>query len=100
VGAARNSNDQQGINNKAGTLTIGVEGGTINANSPVIQGATYGITSVNNISMYDGILRGKTGAIDNPGRITATESGATAVGIDPVVTEIIDGVTYEVLYYE
>ena len=92
--------NQQGINNKAGTLTIGVEDGTINANSPVIQGATYGITTVNNISMYDGILRGKTGAIDNPGRITATESGASAVGINPVVTEIIDGVTYEVLYYE
>ncbi len=92
--------NQQGINNKAGTLTIGVEDGTINSNSPVIQGATYGITTVNNISMYDGILRGKTGAIDNPGRITATESGTTAVGIDPVVTEIIDGVTYKVLYYE
>ena len=50
--------------------------------------------------MYDGILRGETGAIDNPGRITATESGATAVGINPVVTEIIDGTTYKVLYYE
>ena len=92
--------NQQGINNKAGMLTIGAEDGTINSNSPVIQGATYGITTVNNISMYDGILRGETGAIDNPGRITATESGATAVGIDSVVTEIIDGVTYKVLYYE
>lgn len=92
---------QQGIYNKAGTLTIGVGDGTINANSPVIQGATYGITTGNNnISMYDGILRGKTGAIDNSGRIIATESGATAVGINPVVTEIIDGVTYKVLYYE
>ena len=93
--------NQQGINNKAGTLAIGVGDGTINANSPVIQGATYGITTGNNnISMYDGILRGETGAIDNPGRITATESGATAVGINPVVTEIIDGTTYKVLYYE
>lgn len=92
--------NQQGINNKAGTLTIGAEDGTINSNSPVIQGATYGITTVNNISMYDGILRGETGAIDNPGKITATESGATAVGINPVVTEIVDGVTYKVLYYE
>ena len=75
--------------------------GTIDSDSPVIQGATYGITtSGGNISMYDGILRGETGAIDNPGRITAIESGATAVGINPVVTEIIDGVTYKVLYYE
>ncbi len=95
------SANQQGINNKAGKLTIGVQDGAINADSPVIQGATYGITTGNNnISMYDGILRGETGVIDNPGRITATESGATAVGINPVVTEIIDGVTYKVLYYE
>ena len=92
---------QQGIYNKAGALTIGMNDGTIDSDSPVIQGATYGITtSGGNISMYDGILRGETGAIDNPGRITAIESGATAVGINPVVTEIIDGVTYKVLYYE
>ena len=92
--------NQQGVNNEAGELVIGVADGTISSSSPVIQGATYGITTSKNMAMYDGILKGGTAAINNPGRITITENGATPVGLDPEVTEVIDGLTYKILYYQ
>ena len=50
--------------------------------------------------MFDGKLRGKTAAINNTSRTTATEDGATAVGIDAVATEVVDGETYKVVYYQ
>ena len=92
--------NQQGVNNEAGELVIGVADGTISSSSPVIQGATYGITTSKNMAMYDGILKGGTAAINNPGRITITENGATPVGLNPEVTEVIDGLTYKILYYQ
>jgi hypothetical protein len=46
------------------------------------------------------VLRGKTAAINNTSRITASEASATAIGIDPAVTEVIDDVTYKVIYYQ
>ena len=92
--------NQQGIKNEAGTLIIGVQDGVIDASTPVIQGATYGITTSNNIAIYDGVLRGRMAAIENPGKITATENGAIPVGLNPEVTEVIDGYTYKILYYQ
>lgn len=94
------SANQEAVKVESGTLTIGVEGGVIDNTAPVIQGATNGITTSVNISMFDGILRGKNAAINNTDRITTTESGATAVGINPVATETIDGVVYKVIYYQ
>lgn len=83
-----------------GTAIIGVEDGVANGDSPILQGATYGINTSVNISMYDGVLRGETAAINNASRITATEAGATSVGIDTTVTEIIDGITYKIVYFQ
>ena len=94
------SANQEAVKVESGTATIGVEDGTIGNTTPVIQGATNGITTSVNISMFDGILRGKNAAINNTGRITATEVGAVSVGIDSVATEVIDGVTYKVIYYQ
>ena len=94
------SENQEAVKVESGTLTIGVEGGVIDNTTPVIQGATNGITTSVDISMFDGILRGKNAAINNTSRITTTESGATAVGINPVATETIDGVVYKVIYYQ
>jgi hypothetical protein len=90
------STNQQGIYNKAGSLTIGVPDGTINSNTPVIQGATYGIMTTPDITMYDGVLRGRTAAINDALKITAFEVGATPVA----GTEVIDGATYQTLHYE
>ena len=92
--------NQQAVNNETGTLVIGDPDGVANADSPVIQGATYGVTTNTDISMYDGVLRGKTAAIDDPSRITASEPGAAVIGVNPEVTEIVDGLIYKILYYQ
>jgi hypothetical protein len=94
------STKQEAVKVESGTLTIGVEDGVADSSTPILQGATYGVNTAVGISMYDGVLRGKTAAINNTSRITASEASATAIGIDPVATEVIDGVTYKVIYYQ
>lgn len=94
------STKQEAVKVESGTLTIGVEDGVADSSTPILQGATYGVNTAVNISMYDGVLRGKTAAINNTSRITASEASATAIGIDPTATEVIDGVTYKVIYYQ
>lgn len=94
------STKQEAVKVESGTLTIGVEDGVTDSSTPILQGATYGVNTAVDISMYDGILRGKTAAINNTSRIIASEASATAIGIDPAVTEVIDGVTYKVIYYQ
>ena len=92
--------NQEAVKVESGTLTIGVEDGVADNTTPVIQGATNGVTTSVNISMFDGILRGKNAAINDTSRITATEDGVTSVGVDSVATELVDGVTYKVIYYQ
>ena len=94
------STKQEAVKVESGTLTIGVEDGVADSSAPILQGATYGVNTSVDISMFDGKLRGKTAAINNTSRITATEDGATAVGIDAVATEVVDGETYKVVYYQ
>lgn len=90
------STRQDGIKNESGSVTLGVAGGGIDVTTPVIQGGANGVTTTPNITMYDGILKGKTAAINNASKITTIETGATAV----TGTELIDGVTYQTLHYE
>lgn len=94
------STKQEAVKVESGTLTIGVEDGVADSSSPILQGATYGVNTSVDISMFDGKLRGKTAAINNTSRIMTTEDGATAVGIDAVATEVVDGETYKVVYYQ
>ena len=94
------STKQEAVKVESGTLTIGVEDGAADSSAPILQGATYGVNTSVDISMFDGKLRGKTAAINNTSRITATEDGVTAVGIDAVATEVVDGETYKVVYYQ
>ena len=91
---------QEAVKVENGTLIIGVKDGVANANTPVLQGATYGLNTSVNVSMFDGVLKGKNAAINNTGRITTTEDGATAVGISSPVTEVIDSVSYKIIYYQ
>ena len=83
------------IRNIAGaTLTVGTENGTYDVTSPVIQGDLNGITSVVNYSIYDGIIKGKSGnqAVNDFTKITGTETGTTRItGTDD---------NYYTLYYE
>ena len=94
------STSQEAVKNESGTLVIGVEDGTADNSTPVLQGATYGLNTSVDVAMYDGILRGKNRAINDSTYITATEDDATSVGIDSVLTEVVDGVTYKVVYFE
>ena len=77
-----------------GTLTIGIEDGNVNSTSPIFQGATYGIKSTKDFSLYDGIMKGKTAAIANEEKITNKEEGYTLTH----ETEVIDEVNYDIAY--
>lgn len=65
-----------GIRNVSGTIYIG-KSENMNSESPIIIGETYGIENeaTGKIYMYDGQIKGKTGAIQ--GLITYTEEGYT-----------------------
>jgi uncharacterized repeat protein (TIGR02543 family) len=95
--ASTNANSG-GVQN-AGTLIIGTEDGLYDATSPVIQGKKYGVNTSTNISMYDGILKGVSGAINDQSYIPTAN---TEAGMEPVDsgTETIEGSTYHTLYYQ
>lgn len=63
-----------GVKNDAGTLIIGVKGGESNNTTPIIQGGTYGVSSTPTYSYYDGIIKGKTAAVNNEALITDTDN--------------------------
>ena len=86
-----------GIQN-AGTLVIGTQDGSYDTSTPVIQGKTYGVNSSTNYSVYDGIIKGATAAVNDPSKIPSTniESGTNAID----GTETIDSTPYYTLYYE
>ena len=69
------ANNHAGINCENGTMVIGTEGGGVDISNPVIAGKTYGITSSVNYELYDGIIKGKTNAVNNDTKITQFESG-------------------------
>ena len=83
----------QAVNN-AGTLTVGRKEGTVNRNNPIIQGATLGINSTTNYSLYDGTIRGKTNAVNDTSKITDVETGHELASS----TESIDGSVYKIAY--
>ncbi len=54
--------NQQGVSND-GTLTIGDDDGIVDNSNINIRGATYGVKSSTAFDFYDGILKGKNGAV-------------------------------------
>ncbi len=96
TGGTITSQNQPGVNNR-GTLIIGEEGGNIDATSPVIQGATYGVnTTTSTVEFYDGIVKGVTHAFNNEDRISGIEDHCAITHS----SEVIDGDTYETAYLE
>ena len=67
---------------------------TYDATSPIIQGEQYGIDGTANYSVYDGIIKGKTGplAVSDDSKINGTEANTV------MITDTEDG--YYILYYE
>ena len=76
----------------AGTLVIGVKDGSINASSPVLQGANYGVNNTGTYKFYDGILKGIVGAYSNTPNEIETNSQIISG------TETIGNSTYQTAY--
>jgi hypothetical protein len=81
---------------KNGQLIVGTEDGSYNVTTPVIRGGKEGINSNVSYPVYDGIIEGKTYAVNDEAKINGTESGFTKVNEDKTV----DGETYHALYYK
>ena len=77
-----------------GTLTIGSEDG-VAGNVPVITGSTNGVNSTTNYAFYDGIIKGKTAAVNDENKITDTEDGYSIQHS----TEKINNVNYHVISF-
>ena len=86
-------NNQHAISS-AGTLTIGVKDGNINTSSPELRGKTNGIKSTRTFNFYDGIIKGKTAAIN--GTVSDQEDNSQITN----GTETIDGSTYQTAVLE
>lgn len=70
------SKQNVGLNIVNGTVTLGTYDGTgIPNNNPIIQGATYGITSTKDFYFYDGTIKGVDGAVDDATKIAYKEDG-------------------------
>lgn len=67
------SEKRNAIENVA-NLTIGVKDGNVLVNTPVIQGATYGIISTTNYKLHDGIVKGVTAPFSDISKITDMET--------------------------
>lgn len=95
---ATSSTSGYGLRVDKGTVTIGNIDGTHSTSSIAFVGVNNGITTSQDISFYDGIIKAKdpNAAINNEAKLANVESGFTKVND----TETISGTTYNVLYYE
>jgi len=76
--------------NNLGNLTIGTKNNDPDSNI-LIRGNTYGVTSTPTYSYYDGIIYGKTKALNDDKKVTDKEEDYFVVHH----TESIDGVNYD-----
>lgn len=84
------------IYNQEGTITIGKKDGIIDNDSIVIQGSSYGLAAAGNVKIYDGIIKGIKGALNNPSESVFTEVEDDTEPVNGI--ETIDGSTYKTLY--
>lgn len=85
----------------ANAVEIGSKDGNVSTTTPVIQSGTYGISSYSNndgkFKFYDGIIKGKTGAINNEATlITDVENYCEIVHSQ----ETINNQTYQTAYLQ
>jgi len=80
--------------NNGTDFTIGTEDGSVNKLSPILQGATYGVTSAAPFNFYDGKIKGKTGAKSGATTFNDTEDGYEIIDKN----EVIDGSLYKTQY--
>lgn len=94
IGGTIISTNHSAIVNDSGIMVIGTKDGVISNTKPMLQGKTYGISSSVDYSLYDGILKGQTSAINNIEKITEIEDNSKIT----YNTENIDNVKYKTLY--
>lgn len=87
------STNLNAVQNDLGTLVIGIKDGTSDNTTPVIQGGKYGINSTPGYSFYDGIIKGKTNAVNNESLITDKETNYSIIHS----IEVIDGYNYQAI---
>lgn len=83
--------DGPAISNK-GIINLGDDSDAISSSNPVVQGYTYGVKTEGTFNFYDGIIKGKTDAVDGTISAYATNS-QTVTG-----TEVIGTDTYHTLH--
>ena len=91
TGGTIESTAQHAISNVA-SLTIGTKDGNVDATTPILIGKTNGVKSTTAFNFYDGIIKGRTAAIN--GNINDQETNTTITNS----TETISGVVYKTSY--
>ena len=82
-----------------GALTIGVKDGSVSKSSPFIQGSTYGINASASFNYYDGVIEGKTEAINDESLINETETGTSLIhSMDESYKKVFLGVPVTVTF--
>jgi len=87
-----------GIENN-GTLTIGVDDGTLYTNAPRVIGGTYGVVNAGNsavLNFYDGMIEGQTAPVD--GTITTDTTEYTVTTGTETRTYGVNQITYNTAY--
>ena len=79
AGGTITSDTLYAVYNEDGTMVIGVNDGVVDASSPTISGATYGVIAKYGYSFYDGTISGETRAIG-----TASGSNTPTITDDSV----------------
>ncbi len=82
---------QQAVSNE-GTLIIGNKDGTIDATTPVLIGNAYGLKNTGTFNFYDGIIKGKSDAIN--GTVAEIEDNSQIINGEETISES----TYKTAY--
>ena len=91
------------VGNEKGSnaVEIGSKDGNVSTTTPVIQSGTYGISSYSNndgrFKFYDGIIKGKTGAINNEATLITDVENYCEIGHSQ---ETINNQTYQTAYLQ
>ena len=91
---SKTANGNYGAVQNNGIMTIGTQDGSVSKTSPLIQGVTYGIYASTNFTFNDGIIKGKTAAINNETKAQILETDYSITHLD----ETIDGTVYKTAY--
>ena len=75
----RTDQNSYALSIEGGTVIVGTKDGSYDTESIVMQANTSGIYTDVNFSLYDGMVMGKTAAINNESKINSTEDNATKV---------------------